>query len=95
MNSTVYRIFVTGRVIPQEVETSGPREYFLAHYHNYHEGLPRLEKECRPEEAPLGSWGVCGFGVTPEEALERLYVRLRSLGIELPKTQDASLRGRG
>jgi hypothetical protein len=84
MNNTVYRIFVTGRVIPKEVETSGPREYFIAHYHNYRERPPGLEREHRPKEAPPRPWGVCGIGTTPEEALERLYVRLRNLGAPCP-----------
>jgi hypothetical protein len=78
MNNMVYRIFVTSRVVPEEVETSGPREYFIAHYHIYR------KRPHRPEEAPPGPEGVCEIGITPEEALERLYVRLRSLGAPCP-----------
>jgi hypothetical protein len=84
VNNMVYRIFVTSRVIPEKVETSGPREYFIAHYHIYRKRPHRLEEEHRPEEAPPEPEGVCGIGITPEEALERLYVRLRSLGAPCP-----------
>jgi hypothetical protein len=84
VNNTVYRIFVTSRVMPKEVETSGPREYFIAHYHIYRKRPHRLEEEHRPEEAPPEPPGVCGIGITPAEALERLHMRLRSLGAPQP-----------